>query len=61
MIVAFNRDTRERKVTIRASGIGLKDGEELANLTGTSGSASVATGQAALNIPRRTAVAYGVR
>jgi glycosidase len=61
VILAFNRNPRERTVAIPASAIGLKDGTELAGVIGTSGGARVVKGNATLAVPARTAVAYKVR
>ncbi len=58
VVIAINRAEKEKKVTVSAGAMGLKDGAELANLIGTSGGTLVANGQATLSIPPRTAVAY---
>ena len=60
VIVAFNRAGQERKLTLPAASIGLKDGGELVGLVGTAARARVDQGQATLIIPQRTAVAYKV-
>jgi glycosidase len=61
VIVAFNREAKEKKVTVPAGAIGVRDGAELTSLIGTSGGARVANGQATLPLPPRIAVAYRVR
>jgi glycosidase len=61
VIVAFNREAKEKKVTVPAGAIGVRDGAELTSLIGTSGGARVASGQATLPLPPRIAVAYRVR
>ena len=61
VIVAFNREPKEKNVTIPAGAIGLRDGAELSPLIGTPGNARVKNGQATPNIPPSTAVAYKVR
>ncbi|HEY3039848.1 MAG TPA: alpha-amylase family glycosyl hydrolase [Pyrinomonadaceae bacterium] len=61
VIVAFNRSGQEKKVTVPAGAIGLRDGADLSALIGTTTDARVAKGQAALSIPSRTAVSYRVR
>jgi glycosidase len=60
VIIAFNRAGQERKLTLPAASIGLKDGGELVGLIGTASRARVEQGQATLIIPQRTAVAYNV-
>jgi hypothetical protein len=61
VIIAINRADKEKKVTVPAGAIDLKDGAELGNLIGKSANGIVAKGQATLSIPRRTAAAYRVR
>lgn len=61
VIVAFNRAEKEKKVTVSAGAIGLKEGAELSALIGTSSVTRLAKGQASLTIPPRTAVSCGVR
>jgi glycosidase len=60
VIIAFNRTGQEKKITVPAGAIGLKDGSELAALSGTPADAQVANGQATMTLPARTAVAYRV-
>jgi alpha-glucosidase len=61
VIVAFNRAPRERKVTIPASAIGVKNGAKLSPLIDKASGTLGATGEAVIDIPARTAVAYSVR
>jgi neopullulanase len=61
VIVAFNREDREKRVTIPVGAIGVRDGAELTSLIGTSGGARVTNGQATLPLPPRIAVPYRVR
>ena len=58
VIVAFNRAGKEKKVTLPADSIGLKDGADLVGLIGSRATARVEQGQVTLIIPERTAVAY---
>jgi len=60
VIVAFNRDAKEKIVTVPAGAIGLRDGVELSPLIGEGGS-RVVNGQMTLRIPSRMAAAYRVR
>jgi hypothetical protein len=60
VIVAFNRDTREKKVSVPAKAIGLRDGAELASVIGTSGGARVVNGSATLALPKSSASALVV-
>jgi glycosidase len=61
VIIALNRSKKEKKVTIPAGAVGLKDGAELATLIGITGGSRVMNGVATLSVPPKTAVAYGVR
>jgi glycosidase len=58
IIIAFNRQQQEKTVTIPAGSIGLKDGVTLKSLIGVDASARVAGGEATLNLPAQTAVAF---
>jgi glycosidase len=58
VVIAINRSSQEKKVLIPASAISLKDGTELRGLQGAVSSSRVANGQAYLNLPARTAVAF---
>ena len=61
VIIAINRRGQEQEVTVPAGAIGLRDGNELVPLIGITTGARVASGQATLTIPARTAVAYNLR
>jgi glycosidase len=61
VIVAINRSAKERKVSIPAAAIGVREGASLAVLIGTTRGSSVVSGQAILTIPATMAVAYTVR
>jgi len=61
VIVAFNRAGKEKKVTLPAGSIGLKDGAELSPLIGTATSSRVLNGQATLTLARSSASALVVR
>ncbi len=61
VIIAINRANQARKADIPAGTIGLKDGTQLSSLIGASARGSVLKGQATLNIPPTTAVAYTTR
>ncbi|MEP6570423.1 MAG: alpha-amylase family glycosyl hydrolase [Acidobacteriota bacterium] len=58
VIVAFNRSEKEKRVTIPASAIGLKEGIALDSLIGTTSRTRVTKGRATLTLPPRTAVAF---
>ncbi len=61
VIVAFNRDSKEKRVVLPAATIGLRDRAELAGLIGTVGGNLITNGSAAISIQPKTAVAYKVR
>jgi glycosidase len=61
LIIAINRAEKEKKVTVPAGAVGLRDGAQISALIGSAAGSQVASGQAILNIPARTAVAYNVR
>jgi hypothetical protein len=61
VIIAINRAEKEKKVTVPAHAIGLRDGAQLSPLIGGAAGTQVASGQAILNIPSRTAVPYKLR
>jgi glycosidase len=61
VIVAFNRAGKEKKVTLPAGPIGLKDGAELSPLIGASAGARVANGSATLTLPKSSAAMFAVR
>ena len=49
---------KEKKLTLPAGAIGLKDGPDFRQLIGARPSARVSIGQALLRVPSKTAVAY---
>lgn len=61
VIIALNRDAREKRVTLPVGAIGLRDGAELESLIGLTSTARVTNRQATLTLPARTAAAYKVR
>jgi glycosidase len=61
VIIAFNRGAQEKKITVPAGAISVRDGSELVPLLGASGISRVANGNATLLLPSRSAVAFGVR
>src|SRR5438445_7098415 len=61
VIIAINRAEKEKKITVAARSIGLRDGVALASLVGLWDGARVEKGQAMLSIPARTAAAYTVQ
>ena len=61
LIVAFNRDGAEKKVTLPVGAVGLKDGLDVVPLIGSPSGARVVKGQLILGIPSQRAVAYLAR
>jgi glycosidase len=61
VIIAFNRDGAEKKVTLPAGAVGLKDGSEVAPWIGSPAGDRVVKGQLILSIPAKRAVAYLAR
>jgi glycosidase len=61
VIVTFNRNAKEKKITIPAGAIGLKDGADLSALLGMAGSNRVAIGSVTLTLPGSSASALVVR
>ena len=59
VIVAFNRDNKQKQVTIPAGSIGLKDGVTLKSLIGRETTSHVTNGEATLALPAQTAIAFG--
>jgi glycosidase len=59
IIVAFNREARQKHVTIPAASIGLTDGVTLKSLIGGETSTRVTHGTATLALPAQTAIAFG--
>jgi len=60
VIIAINRTEKEKKVTMPASAIGLKDGAQMSALIGTSGGSRVANGSATLTLAKSSASALVV-
>ena len=58
LIIAFNRHKQPKQVTVPAGRIGLKDGLSLKSVIGVDTSSRVVNGEAALNLPAQTAVAF---
>jgi alpha-glucosidase len=58
VIIALNRRDQPKQVTIPAGTIGLKNGVTVKALIGADGSSRVVNGEAALNLPAQTAVAF---
>ena len=61
LIIAFNRERTDKKLTLPIGSIGVKDGSVLTSLIGAGTEARVSKGQATLSVPSKTAVAYLVR
>jgi alpha-glucosidase len=59
IIVAFNRDHKQKQVTIPAGSIGLKDGVTLKSLIGRETTSRVNNGEATLALPAQTAIVFG--
>jgi hypothetical protein len=60
VIVAFNRQNQPKQVSVPAGTIGLRDGTSLKTVIGAEASSKVVNGEAALNLPAQTAVAFKV-
>ncbi len=58
VIIAINRDDQEKKVTVPAGSIGLKDGSGFTHLIGGGADQRIANGQATLTLARRSASAF---
>ena len=56
--VALNRQNKQKKVTVHAGTIGLKDGTTLRSVLGAETSGKVINGEVALDLPAQTAVAF---
>jgi len=61
LIIAINRASQERKLTVPAGSIGVRDGSKLSVLIGKVAEGHVVNGQAVLVVPAKTAVAFKVR
>ena len=60
VIIVINRGATERKITIPAAAIGIKDDTQIAPLYGVKSGIGVAKGEATLMAPAKTAVVYRV-
>ncbi|HEY3025174.1 MAG TPA: alpha-amylase family glycosyl hydrolase [Pyrinomonadaceae bacterium] len=60
VIIAINRVAKEKKVTVPAGSIGLRDGAVLASLIGSVGISRVANGSTTLTLPKSSASAFVV-
>jgi len=60
LIIAFNRQNQEKRVTVPVGSIGLKDDMTLKSVIGAESSSRVVNGEAVLNLPPQTAVAFRV-
>lgn len=60
VIIVINRAASEREIIIPVAAIGILEGAQLAPLYGAKSRVRVAKGEAALMVPAKTAVAYGV-
>ena len=58
LIIALNRQNQQKRVTVPAGTIGLKDGTTLKSVLGVEMSGKVVNGEVALNLPAQTAVAF---
>jgi hypothetical protein len=58
LIIALNRQNQQKQVTIPAGTIGLKDGVTLKSVIGVDTTSRVVNGEAALNLPAQTAIAF---
>jgi len=58
VIIALNRQNTQKQITLPAGSIGLKDGTTLKSVIGGDASSRVVNGEAALNLPPQTAVAF---
>jgi glycosidase len=61
VIIATNRVEKEKRVTIPAGAIGLRDGAQLSAVFGSATGSQVAKGKATLDVPGQTVTAYEVR
>jgi glycosidase len=61
VIIATNRAEKEKRVTIPAGAIGLRDGAQLSAVFGSATGSQVAKGKATLDVPGQTVTAYEVR
>jgi glycosidase len=61
VIIAINRATQEKRMTVPSASIGLRDGAELVPIIGITASTRAANGQVMVTVLARTAVAYEAR
>ena len=61
VIIVINRSANEKKITIPASSVEMRDGAELIPLSGSAKSATVTSGVITLIVPARMAVGYRTR
>lgn len=61
LIVAFNRDDKEKKITLSRDSIDLKEGAQLVSLIGRPQSARVVNGQVSIALPVKSVTAFIVR
>jgi glycosidase len=58
IIVAFNRQNQEKRITVPAGSVGIKDGVTLRSVIGVESRGRVANGEVVLSLPAQTAVAF---
>jgi neopullulanase len=58
IIVAINRESKEKQITISAASIGLKDGATVKSVIGPGSSSRIVDGKVRLHLPSQTAVAF---
>lgn len=61
VIIAFNREGAEKKLTLAVNVIGLPDGAEVSPLIGARAGSRVSNGQAMITVPSKTAAVYLAR
>lgn len=61
VIIAFNREGAEKKLTLAVNAIGLPDGAEVSPLIGARAGSRVSNGQAMITVPSKTAAVYLAR
>jgi glycosidase len=60
IVVAFNRENKRKQISVPVGSIGVRDGVMLYSLIGEGMSARVFHGEARLNLPPQTAIAFGI-
>jgi neopullulanase len=58
IIVAINRESKEKQITIPAASIGLKDGTTVKSVIGPGSSSRIVGGEVTLHLPAQSAVAF---